>query len=301
MKKSGGGHGGRGGYGPYELATSFSYGSALNPTTWGSGGKGDGGRGGGFLSFQIYSKLRVEGTIESDGESKQSGGAGGSILINTYHLDGDGTIQANGGTGSGGGGGAGGRIAVYYTNQSSFIGTSQALGGSGKSDLGGAGTVFIQNSSLPQEPYRILKVINRSPNRKLKPQIARPLSMAGLTVPSCTTTSLRYPNDVQVSTTATPYCTKHWHNPLWNIFSKGANYLALTGSATITIQFPFVLHVNSVKVYPATSWLYETAFKVSSFMSNVQMTSASDWIETFGAYNSLAEVINIGKNIDKVS
>lgn len=300
VRSSGGGHGGRGGFGPNELATSFAYGSMLRPSTWGSGGKGDGGRGAGFLTFHIYDKLRVEGTVAANGEGKKSGGAGGSIQIDTYHLDGDGSIQANGGDGSSGGGGSGGRIAVYYSNQSSFIGMTQALGGSSSSDIGAAGTVYIQNSSSPLEPHRTLKVINRSPERRLKPQGPKVLKMQGHSASHCSSTSFTYRNSIRVSTTATPYCHSSAHYPLWNIFLKGHVYLSVSSTATITVTFPFALHIHSINIHPAVHWSYQTSFKLSSFLSNSKVSSTSDWIEPFGTYNGLGETISVGKNIDKV-
>ena len=300
IKLSGGGHGGRGGFGPNDLATTFSYGSMLKPSSWGSGGQGNGGRGGAFVSFQIYDKLRVEGTIAANGEAKHSGGAGGSILINTYHLDGDGSIEANGGDGSIGGGGAGGRIAIYYSNQSSYIGVTQALGGSSPSDIGGAGTVYIQNSSLPLEPHRMLKVVNRNPERLLKPQAPTKLTMQGLSVSSCTSTSLSYSNGISVSTTATPYCHQSAHYPLWNIFTKGPYYLSTSSLATITVTFPHLLYIHSIIVHPAVDFSFETSFKLSTFLSSFQVTKTDQWIDTFGAYNNLGETIVLRKNIDKV-
>ena len=300
MKQSGGGHGGRGGFGPNELATSFSYGSMLNPTSWGSGGKGDGGRGGAFLSFQIYDKLRVEGSVAANGELKKSGGAGGSIFIDAYHLDGDGIIEANGGDGSVGGGGAGGRVAIYYYNQSSYIGVIQALGGGSPSDIGGAGTVYIQNSSLPSEPHRILKVVNRSPERLLKPQVPQPIKMQGLSASHCSSTSLSYASGIRVTTTASPYCTQSSSYPLWNIFTNGPYYLSATSTAAITVRFPLSLHVHSINIYPAVHWTYRTSFKLSTFLSSIEITKTEQWIDTFGAYNGLGETIVLKKNIDQV-
>ena len=297
----GGGHGGRGGYGTGDIATSYSYGSALLPTSWGSGGRGNGGRGGGFLEVVVSNKLRVEGSVSSNGESKQTGGAGGSILINTYYLDGDGSFEANGGAGSSGGGGGGGRIAIRFSNQSSFIGTMQALGGNGRSDLGGAGTVFLQDSSNSTRPYRKLIVINGKKERKLTPQEPRISNMAIISSPSCSSTTLSFSNAITVTTTAGPYCPYH-NTPhyLSNVFRKGPYYVSASSSGTITIQYPFALYVHSVKVYPAIGWSYETSFKVSTYKSNAKLTDTSTWVDTFGAQSGLAETFVVGKKIDKV-
>ena len=48
-------------------------------------------------------ELRVEGRLHSNGEtgsdSKAGGGAGGSIYVDVFHLDGTGSIEATGGNG----------------------------------------------------------------------------------------------------------------------------------------------------------------------------------------------------------
>lgn len=299
LRLSGGGHGGRGGFGPYDLATTYAYGSSLDPNTWGSGGKGDGGRGGGFLALRVYNKLRVEGTIASNGESKLSGGAGGSIRIDTHHLDGDGVIETSGGDGSNGGGGSGGRIAVYYGNQSTYIGVIQALGGSSSSDIGAAGTVYIQNSSIPSAPHRILKVVNRNSERILKPQTPQLLKMPGSPSSHCPSTSLNYANGIHVSTSSTPYCHLTSEFPLWNMFRKGAFYLSVNSVAAITVTLPFAMFVHSVDVYPVVHLNNQTAFKLSTYLASSIVTTG-DWIEPFGAYNGLGEKITLNRNIDKV-
>ena len=286
--------------GPNEFGTSFSYGSALDPSTWGSGGQGNGGRGAGFLSFRIANKLRIEGVVAVDGEAKDSGGAGGSILMKVFHIDGDGSIQANGGAGSLGGGGSGGRIAVYFSNQSTYIGSIQAFGGAGSSDLGAAGTIYIHDLSLPSQPHRVLKVVNRNPQRILRPQVARVLQMPVTGSSACSATSVTYSNDVRVSTTATPYCTRSYSYPLQNIFTKGPYYLTLSSAADITLLFPFPLFVHRVIFYPALNWQYETLFKLSAFLATSQVTTSHDWIATFGAQSNQGETVAVGKIIDKV-
>ena len=115
--------------------TGRAYGSFLNPLSYGSSGGHSifphaGGRGGGKLHLEVGNFLTVDGTISANGgdfESPRSGGgSGGSILIHTHVVDGDGSIQVGGGGGNsepshGGGGGAGGRLAVYYI-QNYFVG-----------------------------------------------------------------------------------------------------------------------------------------------------------------------------------
>jgi len=62
------------------------------------------------------------GTIQVDGDdadgSDAGGGSGGTIVIDTPVLSGNGEIRANGGQGTGdGGGGAGGRMAVTVSTE----------------------------------------------------------------------------------------------------------------------------------------------------------------------------------------
>ena len=54
------------------------------------------------MLFYINDTLRVEGRLHTNGEAGSSGaggGAGGSLLIYAFHLDGSGSIESNGGDG----------------------------------------------------------------------------------------------------------------------------------------------------------------------------------------------------------
>ena len=137
---SGGGHGGSGGQGQGHSLTGRAYGSFLNPSVHGSSGGHSifphaGGRGGGRLRLEVGNFLTVDGTVSANGGDFESpragGGSGGSVLIHTHVVDGDGSIQVGGGAGySGsshdGGGGGGGRLAVYYV-QNYFVGKFSLL------------------------------------------------------------------------------------------------------------------------------------------------------------------------------
>lgn len=74
-----------------------------------------------------------------------SGGSGGSILIFTEQWKGNGTIASNGGSivsrSSTGSGGSGGRVAIYFSNKTSFGGAVTAFGGRGARS-GGPGTIL---------------------------------------------------------------------------------------------------------------------------------------------------------------
>lgn len=118
---------------PY-TSTLLAYGSAVKPTTLGSGGSTAKTRGGGALHLIVANSCRIDGTITSGWETagtggQATGGAGGSVWIECGALTGGGSISANGGNGSGGG-----RISIAETNvvrgASAFAGTVQACGGS---------------------------------------------------------------------------------------------------------------------------------------------------------------------------
>jgi hypothetical protein len=151
----GGAHASRGGDGRYDLGGTFTYGSEVYPHTFGSGSGNDvyassydyRGFGGGIV--RIYSTtLTVNGGIlanGSDGDRYGSGGAGGSIYINTETFTGSGSVTAGGGKYDHiyGSGGSGGRVAVYNTtNTFSGVITADAgnHGGIG-SNPPGVGTV----------------------------------------------------------------------------------------------------------------------------------------------------------------
>jgi len=101
------------------------------------------------------SKMTIDGTISANGgtgsPAGSSGGAGGSILIQTYYLDGLGSITANGGSATlgdiYGGGGSGGRIAIHYNFTGGVIlDHVLAVGGlASEYNSGGPGTVFKKN------------------------------------------------------------------------------------------------------------------------------------------------------------
>ena len=151
---SGAGYGGAGGdsaSGP----GGGSYGSALQPVDYGSGGGFGGGpvyggsQGGGALHLSIGGILTVDGKISANGEP-------GLQDDSAAALTGGGQFAADGGVGElyGGGGGAGGRIALY-SGENAFFGLAAASGGEGDS-TGGQGTVYL--NSIPP-----LQVISNSP------------------------------------------------------------------------------------------------------------------------------------------
>ena len=144
---------------------SVTYGSILHPATLGSGGSGaDSRNGGGRIRLSVDGTLRVEGSIDADGQTsgvKYYLGAGGSIWITCGTLAGTvaGSISANGGRGTDGSSGqsGGGRIAIYQTvatDFTGFAGTVRATAGwstqVGNAPIqNAAGTIYLQSAGQP--------------------------------------------------------------------------------------------------------------------------------------------------------
>jgi len=128
----GAGYGGKGGDGRNAPGSAgLTYGSALYPTDLGSGTQYTGG---GAIYLEVSNILINDGTISANGNIRGWSGSGGSILVNTNQLAGNGLFSASGVSGNslsiaGYAGGGGGRIALHY-NTSSFAGQTFVAGGS---------------------------------------------------------------------------------------------------------------------------------------------------------------------------
>jgi hypothetical protein len=155
-------HGGRAG----GNGGNASYGSAIRPSTLGSGGNDW--PGGGAIHLEAMN-LSLTGSINANGSSGtgagQEGGAGGSVtLIVNSTWSGSGTISASGGNSwSNSAGAGGGRISVEYGElgvgaDPYASGRLAAYGGSGLT-TGGAGTVYVRRTSA--SPLTDLIIDNR--------------------------------------------------------------------------------------------------------------------------------------------
>ena len=177
LRTAGGSYAGEGGH--ITNTTGFvSYGSILDPVSYGSGGWGDNANygGGGIIKIAVGGALTMGGEICSRGfgydlnDANVGGaGAGGSINITAESISGGGSIDANGGNYGLYGPGSGGRVKIALTGSNasfaSFSGTISAYGGYMRDvvqadiyDLSpaAAGTVcLIEGSSAP-----VVKVFN---------------------------------------------------------------------------------------------------------------------------------------------
>lgn len=136
---AGGSHAGDGGH-CTNLTGFVTYGSILDPLSWGSGAPGDGNAyaGGGVVKLVVGGTLTVDGIIASRGFGYAlegfGSGSGGSVNITAGALAGSGAIDANGGNNGLLGPGSGGRVKVALTGAnasiSDFSGTIEAIGGS---------------------------------------------------------------------------------------------------------------------------------------------------------------------------
>ena len=122
--------------------TGVSYGSILDPLSYGSGGYGDNDTyaGGGIVKLAVGGTLTVNGTLCSrgfgyalDNDFIGGAGSGGSVNVVCGALAGSGTIDANGGTRGLCGSGSGGRVSVRLTGANAtfadFTGFIEAEGG----------------------------------------------------------------------------------------------------------------------------------------------------------------------------
>lgn len=143
-RSAGAAHAGDGGHGTVAMeGTPATYGSILNPATYGSGGWGDGTQyaGGGVIRIVVDGDLTVDGTICSRGfgyalwgDFVGGAGSGGSVNIAATSISGSGRIDANGGNNGGYGPGSGGRVRIALTGAGAtfadFTGRIEAVGGS---------------------------------------------------------------------------------------------------------------------------------------------------------------------------
>ena len=117
--------------------TNVTYGSALQPVNFGSGGQnqnwnGNARHAGGAIRLIVTSNLTIYGSLTATGAGAGTGigaSAGGSLWVDCGGLlAGTGTIQANGGaTATPNYGGGGGRIAIYY-GSNTFVGMPPPIG-----------------------------------------------------------------------------------------------------------------------------------------------------------------------------
>jgi hypothetical protein len=164
---SGAGYGGAGGAST-TIAGGASYGSALQPVDFGSGGgtgfgaQIGGSQGGGAVRLNVGGVLNIDGELSAEGgpgiQDNSGGGSGGSIWVTAGMLAGGGLVTADGGEGElyGGGGGAGGRIALY-ARTNVYYGALSAIGGAG--DFPGGNGSIINSNNIPS-----FQIISNSPS-----------------------------------------------------------------------------------------------------------------------------------------
>ena len=161
----GAGHGGVGG-GSEEIAGP-AYNSLYYPQKAGSRGTYSvgvklGGKGGGRIHIRVGSQFINDGTMSADGEAATSdggGGSGGSILVETYDIEGYGEFSSIGGYGSGiRAGGSGGLIAILSISKILFEGDYVVHGGKGASDThsAGGGIVYLKDIRYGTDYKRLL-------------------------------------------------------------------------------------------------------------------------------------------------
>lgn len=155
---SGAGHGGGGGTGSTGAKFGRPYGSATEPTAFGSQGgfsaAGITGAGGGAVRMTVGGTLALQGRIHANGANavaaNAGGSSGGSIYLTVGALSGDGPIWVMGGSGNGaGGGGGGGRISILGNVTGFSTNSLRATGGAGY-QAGTNGTIHLGEYLVPR-------------------------------------------------------------------------------------------------------------------------------------------------------
>lgn len=146
-------------YGGEGATNDVTYGSVLNPMSYGSSGRGDNMyfSGAGLIVLNVAGTTTLGGSILANGfgytGSGRGGSTGGSINLTTARLLGGGSLQAIGGWDGGYGSGSGGRIRVKLTGAtaafSDFTGSMTARGNPGNTGTPGsaAGTITRQTAA----------------------------------------------------------------------------------------------------------------------------------------------------------
>ncbi len=170
---TGASHGGRGANSDGALAD--TYGSFLEPTTFGSGGAGQWNhagyvgyfRGGGAARIDVGGSTQLHGNILARGGNNSNWStpaSGGSIWLTTGSLTGSGTIDARGGihANSAGYHGGGGRIAVYLADSQSFGDVELLAHGwrNNRNRTSAAGTLYLEWPGPDGSPRGELRIDN---------------------------------------------------------------------------------------------------------------------------------------------
>ena len=150
-------------YGGESATNDVTYGSVLNPLSYGSAGYGDNEyySGAGLIVLSVGGTTTLNGDISAIGFcydwSDFCGSSGGTINLTTGRLAGNGTFRADGGFTAPSGAGSGGRIRVKLTDASAtfddFTGTISAKGQNAltNKDLkypgSAAGTIALQTAA----------------------------------------------------------------------------------------------------------------------------------------------------------
>ncbi len=146
-------------YGGEGATNGVTYGSIINPLSYGSSGRGDSGdnySGGGLIVLNVLGTTRLDGYLGAQGYGNslapgKGGSAGGTVNLTTGTLEGNGTLAVDGGTDTARGSGGGGRVRVKLTDAAAttndFAGKITAYGKAGDKTTvptSAAGTVVWQ-------------------------------------------------------------------------------------------------------------------------------------------------------------
>ena len=166
-----------GGYGSQDGDGGNVYGDVYNPTSLGSGSTSQygGSPGGGSIKLLVSGTTTVDGTISANGGNTSgdcnTGGAGGSILIDTGQLNGGSSMLISArGLEKGAGAGGGGRIGLHYNTTLIDIpiyvstGKITTSGSSGGGYISGAGTIYAEQKGVDTVNKGSLYIDNSNQN-----------------------------------------------------------------------------------------------------------------------------------------
>jgi hypothetical protein len=164
------------------------YGSYKAPTSIGSG-SGEASGGSGITLSAPNGMVNISGIINVSGENGHSnrtgGGSGGSVWIDSYNIQGAGSIYAEGGDASYAyaGGGGGGYITMNYENLNVFSGITSVLGHKG----GSKGLITVEK----REPFFTEKFTGTILNTKWWEVVSEPVALDNAVRMDTTTSDFR--------------------------------------------------------------------------------------------------------------
>ncbi len=246
-----------------------TYGSILNPLSYGSSGRGDNAffAGGGLVVLNVSGTTTLNGSLLSKGfgytGTGRSASTGGTINLTTGRLLGNGMIGVDGGLDANYGSGSGGRIRVKLTDVGAsfadFTGSMTAYGNAGVPGSA-AGTITLQTAADSAATARVIVDNARfsdstnTPSRAmcthLPPKEQTDASFAGTSWVLRDYASVRLTRDVLVNSLSVEGTTPRLFTETYTVTTKEfrVNGVALRGGTYTSADYPGLLHGSGAVV-----------------------------------------------------